>query len=295
MRNLNKSRFAIFISAVSIMLLVSLLVTVSVAWFYFPTTQNVTIYTDVNYEIGVDLYEYRSGQSLFTQAGLNDAQDTVVANDGTTTTFVEWGGVFYPTISFTNYYMLILTYPDSNFLNGYLAADLRMELLSGMHDNGDSTFSPNAKVLYTNIAYAIAADADLDPLSAAAVTQAHSAAYTLLFPDTDPAPVITEQTALDFMDEDQLSISLLDLGSEQYTNTTSVNTQCRLILFVRIQSDAEHIRDSIEENEVPVNVVQIATSNIYTFSCNFRSIPYKTEYMDFKKLYCIVEERKDLL
>jgi hypothetical protein len=97
------------------------------------------------------------------------------------------------------------------------------------------------------------------------------------------------------MDEDQLSISLLDLGSEQYTNTTSVNTQCRLILFIRIQSDAEHIRDSIEENEVPINVVQIATSNIYTFSCNFRSIPYKTEYMDFKKLDCFVEERKYLL
>ena len=182
MREFIRKRKAILLSALSIVLLIAILITASVAWFYFPTTQNVTIYTDVHYEINVDLYQYSSSLGYFTQAGLNDEQDTVIANSGLTTTFVEWGGVFYPTVPFTNYYMLILTYPDSNFLNGYLEADLSMMLRSGM--NG---LEPNDKVIYTNIAYSIAPDANINPSSTSAITQVQSAQYIQIF--LPPAPI----------------------------------------------------------------------------------------------------------
>ncbi|MDD4542677.1 MAG: hypothetical protein PHY13_02770 [Clostridia bacterium] len=277
MRNI-KSKMAILLSALSIVLLVSILVTVSVAWFYFPTTQNVTIYTDINYEIDVDLYEYRSGLGYFVQSGLNAAQDTVVADSGVSTTFVEWGGVFYPTVPITNYYMLILTYPDSNYLNGYLEADLRMQLTSGM--NGTE---PNDKVLYTKIAYSIAPDANIDPASTSAITQVQSVQYIQMF--LDPAPVEPPIDApLDYMNDDHLNISLLNLNSQQYTYSTIEDTKCRLVIFLRIESDPTHIAQSIEDNNISVNALQIVTNNIYTFTCNFRSIPYKTGIIGYDRI-----------
>ena len=273
-----KSKMAILLSALSIVLLVSILVTVSVAWFYFPTTQNVTIYSDINYEIDVDLYEYKSDLGYFVQSGLNAAQDTVVADSGVSTTFVEWGGVFYPTVPFTNYYMLILTYPDSNYLNGYLEADLRMQLTSGM--NGTE---PNDKVLYTKIAYSIAPDANIDPASTSAITQVQSVQYIQMF--LDPAPVEPPIDApLDYMNDDHLNISLLNLNSQRYTYSTIEDTKCRLVIFLRIESDPTHIAQSIEDNNISVNALQIVTNNIYTFTCNFRSIPYKTGIIGYDRI-----------
>ena len=287
MREFIKKRKAILLSALSIVLLIAILITASVAWFYFPTTQNVTIYTDVHYEINVELYQYSSSLGYFTQAGLNDEQDTVIANSGLTTTFVEWGGVFYPTVPFTNYYMLILTYPDSNFLNGYLEADLSMMLRSGM--NG---LEPNDKVIYTNIAYSIAPDANINPASTSAITQVQSAQYIQIF--LPPAPIEAPEGApVDYIDDDHLNISLLDLNSQQYTYTTAEGTQCRLVLFIRINSDASRIRQTIDDNNVPVNVVQIVTNNIYTFSCNFKSIPYKASYAVYGRISIVVNYRKE--
>lgn len=289
MRRLFKGRFAILGGLFIIVLLLTLLITVSVAWFYFPTTQNVTIFTDINYEIGVDLYEYKSNLGSFVQAGLNDDEDSVVANTSSPTTFVEWGGVFYPTLSFMNYYMLVLTYPDSNFLNGYLNADLNIELSAGMHEDDENNLVPNDKILYTKIAYAIAPNANLDPLvdSSQLIMQAQAASYTFLFnpPNIDP------EAPLDFMDDDHLNISLLNLAPAQYTNVTPLNTQCRIILFIRIESDASHIAQSIAENEIAVDVVQITTANIYSFSCNFRSIPFKTDRIRFEQLNCMIDDR----
>ena len=244
-------------------------------------------YTDVHYEINVDLYQYSSSLGYFTQAGLNDEQNTVIANSGLTTTFVEWGGVFYPTVPFTNYYMLILTYPDSNFLNGYLGADLSMMLRSGM--NG---LEPNDKVIYTNIAYSIAPDANINPASTSAITQVQSAQYIQIF--LPPAPIEAPEGApVDYIDDDHLNISLLDLNSQQYTYTTAEGTQCRLVLFIRINSDASRIRQTIEDNNVPVNVVQIVTNNIYTFSCNFKSIPYKASDAGYSRIAVVVNYRKE--
>lgn len=286
MRNNIKSRMAILLSALSIVLLVSILITVSVAWFYFPTTQNVTIYTDINYEVNVDLYEYNSDLGYFVQSELNEEEDTVIADNGVSASFVEWGGVFYATVPFTNYYMLILTYPDSNYLNGYLEADLRIQLTSGM--NGTE---PNDKVLYTKIAYSIAPDANIDPASTSAITQVQSAQYIQMFLSAAPAEPPLD-APLDYMNDDHLNISLLDLTSQQYTYSTAEDTQCRLVLFLRIQSDPTHIAQSIEENNISVNTVQIVTNNIYTFTCNFRSIPYKTGIIGFGKINVVDYSKK---
>mgnify|MGYP000941615165 CR=1 FL=1 len=287
MKEFIKKQKAILLSILSIVILVAILITASLAWFYFPTTQNVTIYTDINYEIDVDLYKYDSELEYFIQAGLNVEQDTVVANDGLTTTFVEWGGVFYPTVPFTNYYMLILTYPDSNFLNGYLEADIRMMLTSGMNET-----EPNDKVLYTNLSYAIAPDANIDPASASTITQAQSMQYIQLFLPPYPT-VIPDGAPVDYMDDDHLNISLLNLNELQYTYTTAEDTRCRLVLFIKIVSDATHIAQSIEDNNVSLNTIQIETSNIYTFTCNFRSIPYKSVAIGSNKIYIMILNKKE--
>lgn len=289
MRRFFRGRVGILASALFVVLLIALLITVSVAWFYLPTTLNITIFTDINYEIDVDLYEYRNEFGSWIQAGLNENEDTIIANNQKTTTFVEWGGEFYPTASFLNYYMLVLTYPDSNFLNGQLNADLNMELFSGMHDNGDSTSSPNAKILYTKISYAVAQDANLDPLvSTELITQARAAVYSPLF---ESQTALTPGKPPDFMNEDHLSISLLNLLPAQYAYVTPLDTQCRLILFVRIESDASNIAASIASNNIDVDVVQIITNNIYKFSCNFRSIPFKTDRIGFKAMNCMIDDK----
>lgn len=299
MRKLIKGRFAILASFLIIVLLLSLLVTVSMAWFYFPTTQNVTIYTDINHEINVELYRYNNVgafvQSTPVQLNPGDEKETVISNSGEATTFVEWGGIFYPTLSFTNYYMLVLTYPESNFSNGYLNVELHMELFSGMHENPDNTLSPNDKILYTNIAYAVAPNANMDPLSVSAPSKAQAALYTSLFTPIIP-PVVTTETPPDFMYEDHLSILLKDLDEEQYTNRTESGEECRIILFIRIESDASHIASSIAQHDIATDVVQIATNNIYKFSCNFRSEPFKTEpagtqRLGFDRLNCVIYDK----
>ncbi|MFA5341152.1 MAG: hypothetical protein WC332_05160 [Clostridia bacterium] len=287
MREFLKKRKGILLTALSIVIMVAILITASLAWFYFPTTQNVTIYTDVHYEIDVDLYEYNSSIGYFVQSGLNEALDTVVADSDITTTFVEWGGVFYPTVPFTNYYMLILTYPDSNYLNGYLEADIAMMLTSGM--NG---LEPNDKVLYTNLSYAIAPDANIDPASTSSITQVQSVQYVQLFLPPFPTEAPSGAPA-DYMDDDHLNISLLDLNEQQYTYTTAEGTQCRLVLFVKINSDATYIRQTIEDNNISLNAVQIVTDNIYAFTCNFRSIPYKAADSGFNRIHISLNNRKE--
>ncbi len=288
MKEFVKNSKGILLTALSIVLLIAILITASLAWFYFPTAESVTVESDIQHEIDVDLYQYNESLGYFVKAGLNAAEDTVVATCGTEATFVEWGGIFYPTNDITDYYMLMLTYPDDDFLNGNLEAYVGMMLRSGM--NGTEA---NYKIVYTTIEYAISGAADINPASTDAITTVQAAEYTRIFQPPVEAPTPPEDAPLDYIEQDHLSITLKNLTEEQYIYTYGGESKCRLVLFFRIKSDASRISQTMSWYGVSFFVLQIDTKNIYTFTCNFRSIPYKSADAGFDRIYVLAHDRKE--
>ncbi len=259
--------------ALSIILLITLLFTISYAWFFFPNAQTITIYTDTDHEIDVELYTWDQATEKFVKSQADDGQ--VVASSPEGATFIEWGGVFYQAYDMEDYYILILTYPDSNFTNGYLEASIRIELLSGFNQDLEA----NTKILFTSIEYAVGSDADLDPDDPAEqnniISTMRNAQYTELFLGGIDYDYDQEGMDEDFMADDELSILFSDLDEDQYVYRTLEDVSNRLVIYIRVKSDETHIAESVENVQGGLHVLQMKTANLYRFTASFRSVPYK--------------------
>ena len=271
---MTKKRIILSITLITLLLL--LIGGVTVAWFYFPLTQNVIINSDTDYSIGFNLYKLDTDTNHFVQINDSDDDNTdYVLTGNAEASFYKWGSGYYSDFAFVDYYVLELTYPDNTFNDGlgkfiitsYLSATGSME------DNDD-----NIQVEFMKLSYAVCSLANRDIGGSDIVTEA-KASSTTYTPLTFTNNSNTLSTDTNYYKENELNIVLRDLNTSQYCYSTTVNNEtvesCRVLIFLKLEDNPSNISGEVSELGLSLSSISITVANYYNISAVLRSVPYK--------------------
>ena len=94
------------------------MVSITYAWFYFPTNQNMNIVTPADLPVNIKLYHIEDDKLVLKQDIDTDSPDSI--NLSCDMSFFQWGWKFYAEDAKTEYYAIECTYESDAFKEGKL-------------------------------------------------------------------------------------------------------------------------------------------------------------------------------
>ena len=272
----------VFLSILSLAFLALLMVSVTFAWFYFPSSKNLIINTAPDLDIDIDLYHLEvSGDSdvyLFKKINKNANDELAVASE---LVFFHWGGEYICESNKDDYYAIVATYNSNAFsslgnLNAILDASIECASTSYYEDEetGDMI---NFRIPVVSISYAFASSNKLNLGASSTTAEARGANYTTISltgtdNQSDPSYIVSGNGQ-------QL---LHDLATakyiETYTNAEDQqDSRIKVIIFVKITADEAYINEVMEDLSTSFGSdLQIKLTNKVTILTKFRSVPSST-------------------
>ena len=272
-----KSKKLIFLNILALIVLFASMISVTFAWFYFPSSKNLIINTAPELEIDIDLYHLEandeSSSYLFKKVNAQDGKLSVDAS----LVFFHWGTEFICESNKDDYYAIVATYDSSAFsTHGNLKAilDAAIECSSDSYYHVDETDEDiNFRIPVVNVSYAIADNNMLNLTTSSATAAARNASYTKITLDgednqADPSLIVAGN----------VEKILSSLATNQYIETVNsgehMSSRIKLIIFIKVTADEKYVTDSLIDIERNFGSdLAIIVTNELTIDTTFRSVP----------------------
>lgn len=275
-------------------ILVLALSVVSLAWFYFPTSQNVNLASDEKKDVSVRLYKM---ELVGTEQQFQEV--TPAGNPGTLAlshrwSFFQWGEEYILESEAVQYFALECVCDTEALTAGRveLALDVTLQCTSNdLDEDEERTFF--LQVDFVDLAYAIVKTSmnDYAVTSQTAAVQARAiedAAFTSLTFTSD-ATLSTDEIGVKKGLGRYTYTELLDQTSNPipyFTRTTGTvpetTDQFRSVIIFKLTADQSIVTDALNDfarryQRLYDHLIEIDLINSFTVNCNLRTVPVKTE------------------
>lgn len=287
------------IAILTAVILVLALSVISLAWFYFPTSQNVNLSSDEKKDVSVRLYkmELVGTEQLFSEvspAG-SSAVDSGALAFSNNWSFFQWGDEYLLENETVQYFALECVCDTEALTAGKVALALDVTLRCTSNDvNDDEEQTMFLKVDFVDLAYAVVKsnmnDYIITSQTAAVGARALDyASFTSVTLTTD-ATLSTDEVEVRKGLGSYTYLELLDPNTSEpvpyFTRTTGTapdtTDQFRSVIIFKLTADADIVTDALNEFRLTYpalfdGLIEVNLVNTFTVSCNLRTVPVKTE------------------
>ena len=273
-----KNKKMLILSFLALIVLFASMISVTFAWFYFPSSKNLIINTVPELEIDIDLYHLEandeSGSYLFRKINAQNGKLTVDSS----LVFFHWGTEFICESNKEDYYAIVATYDSSEFsAQGNLKAMLDATIVcssESYYEDEQTGEMINFRIPVVQLAYAFANSNSLNLTQSVATAEARGATYTdisMLGED--------DQANASFTVTGNVEQVLSGLNSAQYVqNYTNEEDQAtsriKVIIFIKVTADEDYVTESLLDIERNFGSdLAIVVSNELTINTTLRSVP----------------------
>ena len=291
MKETISKRVIFTLTAIIVALALSL---VSLAWFYFPTSQNVNLASDEKKDVDVELYKMELvGTEQLFQA-VSPAGNPEVLTFSHNWSLFQWGDEYILENDAVQYFALLCTCDTEVLTAGKVALALDVTVRCTSNDLDDAEEQTYyLPVDFVSLEYAVVKSNinSYTVTSQAASVQARTMedeAFTSISL-TDDNTQSDDQYLVRHGIGTYTYVEILDNSSEPipyFTKTTGTIPdtidQFRSVIIVKLTADAEIVTNALNafrlaEPELFDGLIEIDLINTITVNCNLRTVPVKTE------------------